>query len=114
VTNQIFDVDDDERGQPSAYENKQAAELVRVANLWRQHGRALWAVRVLDRWAEKTGETASHDTCRKPIGTWWCTVWQGYEGDDDAQHYKADSADAARIAAAEALVAEDPTLGEGL
>jgi hypothetical protein len=82
--------------------------------------RALWAVRVLDAWAvegSEGAETASHTTCRKPVGTWWCSTWEGYEGDDDSQDYKADSPDAARLAAAEAVFPSLPaevreTLGE--
>jgi hypothetical protein len=78
--------------------------------------RALWAVKVLDKWA-KAGPGM------REVRT-FCSVNQRaathlYEyGAKSAYHYSplpgtVYDPDAARIAAAEALVAEDPTLGEG-
>lgn len=68
-----------------------------------EHVERARVVAVLDAWADRTGDSASHDTCRAPVGSWRCTLWQGHEGDDDAQHYGADSPDAARAAAAKAI-----------
>lgn len=48
MTNQVFDVDDPCPNQPSAYENRQAAELYRDARLWRENQQALADARTLD------------------------------------------------------------------
>jgi hypothetical protein len=70
MTNQVFDVDDPCPNQPSAYENKQAAELYRDARLWRENQQALADVRTLDEWHKRTGKppfrTEEHD------GHWLC------------------------------------------
>ncbi len=82
------------------------AELIRkVTKLERRD----WAVRVLD---AKFG-TSWHMSTRDITHTVW---GMGYEPGDQVPKRIASGLTiaAARIAAAEALVAEDPTLGEGL
>jgi hypothetical protein len=71
--------------------------------------RALWAVRVLDRWAERNAERALSPEQADPVTS---DVWAVFESGEIIA--TGATPDAARIAAAEALVAEDPTLGEGL
>ena len=78
--------------------------------------RALWAVRVLDAWAR-------HNLCDPPHaerhldGPRDNPVRFGVEYVDKNGYHvssRAGNEDAARIAAAEALIAEDPSLGVGL
>lgn len=70
--------------------------------------RALWAVRVLDRWADLE-ETRSWEVYRMRNG------WEiELRADQASSFHQEATPDAARIAAAEALVAEDPSLAEGL
>jgi hypothetical protein len=92
-----------------SYEHTREAELHRDARLWRENARALWAVRVLD-----AAEQAPYG-CRYTwtygvevkmlLVTYPSGARRSFEGDTRM---------AARIAAAEALVANDPSLGEGL
>jgi hypothetical protein len=80
--------------------------------------RALWAVRVLDRWAGLDPKPIVGRSCRgysidrltRPK-QWRCRI-MGLR--PALREYLAATPDASRIAAAEALVAEDPTLGENL
>lgn len=69
--------------------------------------RSLWAVRVLDRWAELTRSLnwASWPDCG-PNGYGCCVTFI----DDTTRDYYGPTPDAARTAAAEALVAEDASL----
>ncbi len=85
----------------------------RAATRLEADARALWAVRVLDRWAKgsKALEWRVTDCSEQVCCTLQRTVNGGQVADTD---YYGPTPDAARIAAAEALVAEDPTLGEGL
>ncbi len=75
--------------------------------------RALWAVRVLDRWALSSKRRNVPAPSRykgapsSVTAEWFCAPTPGTCGFGPTP-------DAARIAAAEALVADDPTLGEGL
>lgn len=79
--------------------------------------RALWAVRVLDAWACKH----EHVKVGRNIAMWEMVRLTGptewavrlYEG-KWVYHHKGPTPDAARIAAADALLAEDQSLGEGL
>jgi hypothetical protein len=84
----------------------------RIAKL-EADARALWAVRVLDRWAERS--RFKRYTCsRADTAPYLCQrFWMVGDEKRVAQHF-APTPDAARIAAAEALVAEDPSLGDGL
>ena len=81
--------------------------------------RALWAVRVLDRWAAESrgyhrvrGNWNASLYAVRGEGSCGCQLMseEGHEG----RTFLGSDQDAARIAAAEALVAEDPSLGEGL
>lgn len=77
----------------------------------RADARALKAVRVLDAWAAKHASPLgvnSHDIGCSGNGERWAV----FIGERKFEH--AGSPDAARIAAAEALLAEDPSLGDGL
>lgn len=78
------------------------AELHRADALIGQLREALWAVRVLDAWAKRERLRAP-SPCRHADGIGWFIHARGYIKDQV-------SPDAARIAAAKALVAEDPTL----
>jgi hypothetical protein len=62
--------------------------------------RAAWAVKVLDAWAERIGKSCA--PCPDGDGHWFIPTL--------ASCFTAASPDACRIAAAEALVASDPTL----
>jgi hypothetical protein len=82
--------------------------------LLRDEREALWAVRVLDAWAGRLPYYRSvivYRSKRADLG-WQCTAAEG--SDEDGYDHRAvergATADAARIAAAKALVAEDPTL----
>ncbi len=68
--------------------------------------RALWAVRVLDRWSDKHLTSDAYSTRKRPGERHGCM------SRSHAKKYWGDSYDAARIAAAEAMVAQDPTLEE--
>lgn len=100
-------------GEPDQYGNRPARYV--PADLVEADARALWAVRVLDRWRKQgigkrrwtMTEAYDYDGI---ISAHCCHVAWG-DGDKD---YAGDSEDAARIAAAKALVAEDTSLGEGL
>jgi hypothetical protein len=70
--------------------------------------RALWAVRVLDAWQVRYPDNHAFATYIAAHGDWRCGSHSYYQSGNGK------TPDAARIAAAEALVAEDPTLGEGL
>ncbi len=73
-----------------------------------KHARALWAVRVLDRWAERDkGKPGAEYPQPYEAENGWFFLLRG-------RRLWGATLDVARIAAAEALVAEDPTLGEGL
>jgi len=78
----------------------------------RQAGaRALWAVRVLDAYTRKHAYPfGENDHTVKCSGTG--DVWRVLLG--SWEFPAASTPDGARIAAAEALVEEDPSLGEGL
>jgi hypothetical protein len=113
---------------------RSGAELAR----FEADARALWAVRVLDAWAERRASRADAGYPEH----WSCFPWGDLQtacgerrvrdcvcGDceslriqtfrvtlsgDGGQIFDGPTPDAARIAAADALVAEDPSLGEGL
>jgi hypothetical protein len=71
--------------------------------------RALWAVRVLDAWASKPGLCWKLECSH---GSYRVTHWSAY----DSEHGLlggGPTPDSARIAAAKALMAEDPSLGHG-
>lgn len=68
--------------------------------------RALWAVRVLDRWAAR-GQVPFSTLPNTGTATRDRGAWESFSCE---RMYFGPTPDAARIAAAEALVAEDPTL----
>jgi hypothetical protein len=80
--------------------------------------RALWAVRVLDRQLGKLPSGSSYELNIELDGCW--IMFRDLHGDsldgpwDKALKVDHPHPDAARIAAADELVAEDPSLGEGL
>jgi hypothetical protein len=79
--------------------------------------RALWAVRVLDRWTAIDPAKRSWMTTGHPAQQFSCKLTDLVGRCEPARplpRFVADTPDAARIAAADALVAEDPSLGEGL
>ncbi len=85
-------------------------ELHRLARAqYEADARALWAVRVLDRWAKgsKALEWRVTDCSEQVCCTLQRTVNGGQVADTD---YYGPTPDAARIAAAEALVKDDETL----
>ncbi len=69
--------------------------------------RALWAVRMLDEWAES--RAAWYTVTPDYMGEWRCTTYPDGEV-PGAKHYFGQTPDAARIAAAEALVVAHPEL----
>ncbi len=70
--------------------------------------RALWAVRVLDRWALwRNGSWC----CFPDSGRWTCSATATFIVGERASN---ETATGSRVAAAEALVAGDSTLGENL
>lgn len=73
--------------------------------------KALWAVRVLDRWSKYDGpQRGQWYVCQLGV----CALHKQPQDIHPPRFFEGPTPDAARIAAAEALVAEDPTLGEGL
>jgi hypothetical protein len=70
---------------------------------------ALWAVRVLDAWAERHIRRAPSPVCLVDE-RWSVAVPIRVPGGSETRAFYASKPDAARIAAAKALVAEDPTL----
>ncbi len=90
------------------------AQVARLQEAARADARALWAVRVFDalgrRLVKVNGPyTGGVSPCLIQLGGGFSAHWLGC-GNQPVR----ESEDAARIAAAEARVAEDPTLGEGL
>jgi hypothetical protein len=85
------------------------AELHRADALIGQLREALWAVRVLDAWAEKHIRRAPSPVCLVDE-RWSVAVPIRVPGGSETRAFYASTPDAARIAAAKALVAEDPTL----
>jgi hypothetical protein len=80
--------------------------------------RALWAVRVLDALLARNSRATNCAHCtltNNPVSGLWSLVVVRYPNlAQRGMRYSGPTADAARIAAAEALVVEDPSLGEGL
>lgn len=85
-------------------------ELFAAKENMRGLARALWAVRVLDRWRRLPGSRAWTCHGNDSVG-FGCTVTIPLRDDTT---YRGSTEDAARIAAAEALVAADESLGVGL
>jgi hypothetical protein len=79
-------------------------EVARRANELRESARALWAVRVLDAWADG-------DVRRYRVVTWFTerNLWRTkIKGSHDAEQiFSGDSPDAARLAAAVTIMATD-------
>jgi hypothetical protein len=125
MTSELTEIQKDERLAMTgdrAVVLRVVSELRRLREQLEADARALKAVRVLDAWA---GECRGYYRVR---GNWEASLHavrgvpsdpsvgcqlmseEGHEG----RTFLGATADAARIAAAEALLAEDPSLGEGL
>jgi hypothetical protein len=111
MANQIFDRDDESQAERAfmANEARRLAGEDRAKRL-EADARALRAVRVLDRWA---GRDPALNWIVNGSGWVSCRLIDNNGGTHD-RFFNGPDADAARIAAAEALEAEDPSLGEGL
>ena len=73
--------------------------------------RALWAVRVLDAWCARDDARYIVFGLQWSGKSYYCSLRSAAM---DKGTFRAPTPDAARIAAAEALLKEDPSLGEGL
>lgn len=89
-----------------------ARERLGMSDPVKADARALWAVMVLDAWAKKHMRRAPSPCFMG--ASWALSVPIRVPGGSETRTFHGGDADAARIAAAEALVAEDPSLGAGL